>query len=126
MKEELDKKLVENYPTIFGDRYEAPQKTAMCWGFSCGDGWYNLIDTLCDNIESEVDRRKCPPVIATQVKEKFGTLRFYYTGGNDAIRAIVMFAEDLSATMCEECGAPAETRDDGWVRTLCDKHANNP
>jgi hypothetical protein len=27
--------------------------TAMCWGLECGDGWYNIIDTLCGLLTSE-------------------------------------------------------------------------
>jgi len=47
MRKELDEKLCEKYPLIFKDRHENMQNTAMCWGFECGDGWYNIIDTLC-------------------------------------------------------------------------------
>jgi len=84
---ELDKKLVEKYPDIFRDRRGNPRETLMCWGFECGDGWYNIIDTLCNNIQMHVNIKQCAPVVATQVKEKFGTLRFYYDGGDDRIQA---------------------------------------
>jgi hypothetical protein len=47
MKKELDESLCARYPLIFKDRHENMQVTAMCWGLECGDGWYNIIDTLC-------------------------------------------------------------------------------
>jgi hypothetical protein len=60
--------------------------------------------------------------IAVQVKEKFGTLRFYVQGANEQTYHYIEFAEALSARTCEECGAPGRTRGGGWVRTLCDRH----
>jgi hypothetical protein len=61
--------------------------------------------------------------ILTQVKEKYGTLRFYTSGGDDAVERYVEFAEYFSSRLCEDCGAPGNLRGGGWLRTLCDKHA---
>lgn len=61
--------------------------------------------------------------VAMQVKEKFGTLRFYVGGASEQAYHYIEFAEALSARTCEECGAPGQTRGSGWVRTLCDRHA---
>lgn len=181
MKEELDSKLVEKYPKIFRDRYKPMTHTAMCWGFSHGNGWYNIIDALCGNIQHHIDwtrkqrasalkynraltkairgdksglikyfsfgreptewtykhveealadpepecrivPKACPQVVASQVKEKFGTLRFYYTGGDDKIDGMVRMAESMSARTCEECGSPGKSNSYGWITTLCDTH----
>jgi hypothetical protein len=53
MRKELDEALCARYPLVFKDRNENMQRTAMCWGFECGDGWYNIIDTLCGLLTSE-------------------------------------------------------------------------
>ena len=53
MRKELDEQLCAKYPLIFKDRNENMQRTAMCWGFETGDGWYNIIDTLCGLLTSE-------------------------------------------------------------------------
>jgi hypothetical protein len=45
-----------------------------------------------------------PPIKIAQVKEKFGTLRFYYDGGDDQIRGMVEFVEYLSSKICQETG----------------------
>jgi hypothetical protein len=58
MREELDLKLVEKYPLIFKNRYGNMQETAMCWGFSHGDGWYNIIDILCGLLYSKYRQAK--------------------------------------------------------------------
>jgi hypothetical protein len=128
MRKELDEKLCEKYPEIFKDRYADMRTTAMCWGFECGDGWYNIIDAACAQIgnrayNNRLNNVEFQPVVATQVKEKYGTLRFYYTGGDDYIDGVVSMAETISAKTCEVCGAPGKLREGGWLRTLCDEHA---
>lgn len=64
----------------------------------------------------------CSQVVVDQVKEKFGTLRFYHSGGDDYVDGIVRMGEAMTAVTCETCGAPGETRGGGWVRTLCETH----
>jgi len=67
-------------------------------------------------------RRHYPFVEATQVKEKFGTLRFYLdTPLGDEIDALVDKAEAASGVTCEACGCPGSLRcRKGWYSTLCD------
>jgi hypothetical protein len=60
-----------------------------------------------------------PQVTLDQVKEKFGTLRFYYTGGDNYIDGMVRMAESMSGVICEGCGNVGERRDGGWVHTYC-------
>lgn len=141
MREELDKLLCERYPKIFADRYKPMTETAMCWGFSCGEGWFNIIDQLCANIQHHIDARNerrelllkdnphnlkipdhVPQVVAEQVKEKFGTLRFYYTGGDEYIHGLTAMAESMSGVTCEQCGNPGTTEGPGWIQTLCKEH----
>jgi hypothetical protein len=61
-----------------------------------------------------------PQVTVDQVKEKFGSLRFYYSGGDPYIRGLVSMAESMSSVTCETCGNPAEVQNDGgWYRSIC-------
>lgn len=53
MRKELDEALCAKYPLVFKDRHANMQHTAMCWGFECGDGWYNIIDVLCGLLTSD-------------------------------------------------------------------------
>lgn len=122
MNEELDKTLVEKFPKIFADRYKSAQETCMCWGFECGNGWYNLIDSLCSCIQHYLDyKTEVPQLVATQVKEKFGGLRFYYRGGDEYVRGLVDMASYLSNSTCEICGNFGKIKDDGWIKVRCDK-----
>lgn len=127
MKQELDQMLCERYPKIFANRHKPMNETAMCWGFEHGDGWFNIIDQLCRNIQNHIDWQtkqghQVPQVVADQVKEKFGTLRFYYSGGDDVIDGMIRMAEAMSGVTCDVCGAPGETGGQGWISTRCETH----
>lgn len=113
-------------------------------------GWFDIVDALCLDIEAllglELER-----VEITQIKSKFGGLRFYYalegvedifidvradcgvrtivSKGDgpalmDQIRPLVAAASLRSTAACQDCGAPGvrATRG-GWVETLCESHA---
>ena len=55
-----------------------------------------------------------------QIKEKFGTLRFYVDADDTKIRARIAVAAAASANVCEDCGqAGARVTVAGWVRALC-------
>ena len=128
MKQELDKLLCERYPKMMVNREKSMMETCMCWGFECGDGWFNILDQLMGNIQHHIDwKNKKEEVVVQvtldQVKEKFGTLRFYYTGGDDIIDGMVRMAESMSGVTCEECGNPGKRIGGGWVTTLCEEHA---
>jgi len=127
MNQVLDKQLCEKYPKIFADRYKPMTETAMCWGFDIGDGWYQIIDSLCNQIQHHIDWKnrdgeKVAQVVASQVKEKFGGLRFYYNGGDDYVDGMVRMAESWAANTCETCGKPGKLRGGGWLYTACDEH----
>jgi hypothetical protein len=151
MTPELEQHIREKYPLIFSQRCE----------MSINDGWFDIIDILCGNIQNRIDNvirqreytiewnknvndpdfewtaafvereeREVPElveqVVATQIKEKFGTLRFYYSGGNDYIRGLEAMAVSMSGVICEQCGSPGTSRSNKkqrWILVLCDKHA---
>ena len=124
MKQELDKLLCEKYPKMMVNRNKDMMETCMCWGFECGDGWFNILDQLMGNIQHHIDwKNRTEEVVAQvtldQVKEKFGTLRFYYSGGDDYISGLVSMAESMSGVTCEGCGNPGKSRGGGWIHTYC-------
>jgi len=59
---------------------------------------------------------------ASQVKEKFGTLRFYMSTETDEMSKIIDEYERKSEVTCESCGKPSKLRNCyGWVYNCCDK-----
>ena len=126
MSPELDKKLTEEFPEIFRDRNGSVRTSSMPFGFTCGDGWFNIIYFLCKTINHRIKHSKCEPVVATQVKEKFGTLRFYVNGGDDYTDGAIELAEMLSSVTCDKCGSPSSsgpTPKNGWISTRCEEHS---
>lgn len=122
MKKELEEKLFKKYPKIFKQKDLSPRKTLICFGFECGDGWYWLIDNLCSCIQNYIDANDRPQIEVTQIKEKYGTLSFYYIGGNDMVDGMVWLAEEMSGTICETCGTTKNvTQTKGWIKTICKK-----
>lgn len=138
MTPEKTQQLFEKYPDIFQQKDLPMTQSLMCFGFECGGGWYDLIDTLCRNIKHHVeyhnenvdhwDESERPDwapteyisVQAVQVKEKYGGLRFYVDGANEYVRGLISMAESMSYRTCEECGNPGKPNDKGWIITLCD------
>lgn len=82
----------------------------------------NCVQKTLDNPEYVTVPKDCPQVVATQIKEKFGGLRFYYMGGDNYVRGLVAMAETMSEVTCEICGDPAVGRPSAWIKTLCDVH----
>lgn len=120
MIDTLDQKLITKYPKIFADRYGDLRTTAMCWGFSCDDGWYWLIDELCSLLQWDIDHNRQPQIVASQVKEKYGRLCFYTHSATERQQGMISTIEYLSTVVCELCGRNGATQtDNGWVKTLC-------
>ena len=76
--EELQEQLYKKYPDIFIEKDVPMSQTCMCWGIDCDDGWYNLIDDLCEQL-TLIKKLTGVQIIATQVKEKYASLRFTRT-----------------------------------------------
>jgi len=124
MREDLDKKLCKEFPNLYGDRNTSMTDTCMCWGFQCGDGWFQLIYDLSVKLEALI--LDCPEeereqYRAAQVKEKWGTLSFYMTSGTGEMWKVIEEAEKNSQFVCELCGEPGELRGGSWILCLCDK-----
>ncbi len=127
MNEKLDELLCQRYPKMMVNREKSMMETCMCWGFECGDGWFNILDQLMGNIQHHIDWKNkngevVHQVTLNQVKEKFGSLRFYYTGGDNYIDGMVTMAESMSGVTCEECGLPGTQTQGGWIKTACAAH----
>jgi len=117
MNKENTKKLVERFPKMFRGYHQPMTETAMCWGFECGDGWFSLLWDLCMSIEGLFPPEEFE---VTQVKEKFGSLRFYASGSTKEIEDKIDEAETNSSRICEWCGKKGKLRGRGWLLTLCD------
>lgn len=116
-----DKLLCESFPILYGQRHGSMRETTMYWGFGCGSGWFKVIYDLSAKLEAiNVKLLSFGQIQATQVKEKFGLLRFYTDRSNKEVDALICEAERESSRTCEHCGKPGKLREGGWEKTLCD------
>lgn len=132
---------MSRFPILFQHRKLSMQETCMCWGIECPKGWYHILDQLCTVLEflnMEFTKNHGVAIVADQVKEKFGTLRFYFTirnVNNDGVVSdltdelpqdkenqlcivrgylemladkYISEAEDLTFNTCAECGVPLD------------------
>lgn len=122
MNKDLEMKLVKTYPRLYSQYGGDPRETCMAWGFECGDGWYDIINELSEKLSYY-------NVVAAQVKEKFGGLRFYlevYPSNKwEEILDIIGDAEIKSFETCEYCGKPGKPTKGGWIKTLCKECKEN-
>lgn len=124
MNKELEDKIFERFPRLFPNgRNVDPRISLISYGLDCGDGWYNLIWDLCLKLENK-------PITVTQVKQKYGFLRFYvdYKAITDEeftyVLNTIADTEELSSSTCEICGNEGKLRTDKiYIQTLCDEHA---
>ena len=116
-------------------------------------GWYDLVDKLCSDIEAVLGTQNLKRFQCLQIKEKFGTLRFYWrykAAGRPRVDALVAdrfvsfeappnktaklgqtlqllveAACDASEVICETCGQPGRLLcTKGWLITRCATHAD--
>lgn len=76
------KGFMDRFPILFQDKNKPMTVTCMCWGIECPIGWYYILEQLCTILEfnnMEFTKRHGIAIVADQVKEKYGTLRFYFS-----------------------------------------------
>lgn len=109
-------------PSIYEKEIQ-PITDLLVFGLMCGNGWFNLIDALCSQIENNKN------IVVEEVKEKFGTLRFYVYGSTEKEDEIISRAESLSSKICESCGKLVENgqlEQTGWIYTRCNRCLSQP
>ena len=139
MDQELQNKLYEKYPDLFSNKDKDIRSSCMAWGCECGNGWYEILSSLCWMIKQHEDNKRWRkeylekneperlseeqeyfPVKFDQVKEKYGGLRLYFSGGDEYVKGLVSMAEAMSYKICEVCGNKGEPNKSGWISTLCE------
>ena len=145
MTGDLQNQLYRSYPEIFSQKDMDMTDSCMYWGIDVGDGWYDLMDELCSSLQDYSDKMNIQ-VVATQVKEKFGELRFYYdihykenfNNGlslnernnlidviDKEVEKIISNAEYRSENECEKCGKQYHIKSiNGWMMNICEECGN--
>lgn len=124
MTPELEQLLYTKFPKLYAQRNLSMMETLMCWGIEPGTGWFLLIYNLSEALEAINNKAGAEfTVEATQVKEKYGGLRFYVNGYTPEVSKLIKFAEHQSYRTCEICGSPGRLNDGSWKMVRCGRHA---
>ena len=123
---ELNKRLIERYPflEIKGWNSSEANDFHSTWLDCMPDGWKKTLGIpLCEELREEL-LRVDPSLLNTyrvsQVKEKYGTLRWYDDDYSDQIQDILTKYEDISRFTCVVCGKiNVPIFDDGWISPFC-------
>jgi hypothetical protein len=83
MNRDLERDLQSRFPGFFRDLYGDPRETGMDHGCDFADGWYRIVERLCEALEPVAP----PEFKFVQVKEKFGRMRIYATNDSDETTA---------------------------------------
>lgn len=81
-------------------------------------GWYDLVAKLVRDLDELGWDRDL-----IQIKQKFGSLRYYVGQTTPQMQDLITWAEEASAKICELCGkssTPKRYDRGGWMMSLCD------
>ena len=122
--------MVKKHPILYREYGHSEMRTCMHYGFAIYKGWYTIIEALSNDLEILMEHSGYI-IVAKQVKEKFGGLRFYTSiydsiqdaeadlaghgigsNGQDWVRQcwwglinrVVAHYEDVAGNTCERCG----------------------
>lgn len=113
MNKKLALELQEKYPSILRELYGEPGTTMLDEGIQVGDGWYDMIEYVCQSIEffkrglpNEFEDSDDEIVIYNIKRNQFGDeLLIYYHGHNPLVENVREIARNISKSVCETCGA---------------------
>lgn len=104
----------EDYDYSYNELDAMPDAWAKAFGY----------EMLCEIKDELVKSNYLYDYRITQIKEKYGTLRWYDFGGSEELFKIISKYCNLSAKICIRCGAPATHYTRGWISYICEKCSN--
>jgi len=129
--EEQNSKLIERYPFLL-PRNRFSGEVSKNYDFSYTEltmgmptGWIIAFSLdMCEEIKNELVKiGSLDEYRISQIKEKYGHLRWYSFGTTSDIEAIISKYSKMSEITCEYCGEKSEYITHGWISTACEKHA---
>lgn len=121
-----NKQLCEQYPFLLPrNRWTDEVSEDFDYSYteldSMPDGWRKAFGLqMCEELKQELIKiNKMDEFRITQIKEKFGELRFYTNWTTNEIEAIINKYTKLSRKTCINCGKPATVITTGWISPFC-------
>jgi hypothetical protein len=128
MHQKLSDRLIAAFPRLYRSwqKREMDQVWRTRQDFECDDGWFALLWQVSAELEiliAALPEQEQGAYAPTNIKEKFGALRFYMTQHTTEMDRVISHAEGQSIHTCEVCGLPG-TRliHDQLIITRCLDH----
>jgi len=119
--------LEEEYPFLVprgrdDEKLEMKPEERWCELLAMPEGWRRSFGLdICRDIKKALgDVISVQKYRILQIKEKYGSLRWYSTNESDEIANIITKYEYLSEHTCIVCGKPATKVSQGWISPYCD------
>lgn len=133
VSKEKNKELIERFPFLMPhNRWTDKMPEDFDYSYTeldaMPDGWRKAFgEQMCEEIREELVRvAYLDKYRIAQIKEKYGTLRWYDFGCTERMLCeIIPKYEHLSARTCIRCGSPATKVSTGWISPYCDACASN-
>ena len=89
------------------------------------DGWRKAFGKqMCEEIRNAlIEENYLYKYRIVQIKEKYGSLRWYDWASSKKVQDIIDKYEEISARTCICCGRPATKISKGWISPFCDRCA---
>lgn len=117
--------LGKKYPFIIPKDIDGNVPDYYDYGYTKLDGmpkgWCNAFgEKMCDELAGVLKRcGKLDEYTIIEIKEKWGELRWYDSGGTSETDKIIEKYEEMSKTICVSCGKPATKISKGWINPWC-------
>lgn len=128
---EKNKELIEKYPWLlphnrWTDKVDEKYDYSYTELDAMPDGWLNAFgEDMCEEIQQALNElgEQANTFRIMQIKEKYGSLRFYTNWNTSKISNIIHKYEQISRYTCIKCGAPATRVTTDWISPWCDECA---
>ena len=125
---ELNKQMIEYFPFLMPrNRWTGHIDNDFNYSYNemdaMPDGWLIAFgyEMLCELREALVNDSYLYKYIIMDIKEKYGTLRWYDAGSTAKVRYIIEKYCLMSAKVCQICGKPASHMTRGWIGYFCEE-----
>ena len=145
MRKELEDILYEASPVFYRERILPAEETLMCYGFECGDGWFEPLLVFSREARriNKLASKHHICFVASQVKEKFGEIWVYWhmrhipdfseaNTDEEYVKELSVMMDDAFSALsmrcwntCEKCGSVLDISSTtiGRIHRLCKKCA---
>lgn len=126
LNQNLTEQLYLNFPHLYRSRHKTMYESGMCWGFQCGDGWFQILYDLSQKLSNYLIQHPAVDFEVTQVKSKLGFLHVGLSFHNADLRKLIDLACQQAQITCELTGSQGKLYEDILncaLIVLCDEKA---